>query len=131
MQLPIPPPLSGFQLLPETYVVLIYAFMNLAGEDASGADFETASSLLESMKVCGANEGVEPRLTFTIGAPQFPQPGPETKLVWTCVLPPFLQAQLGIPGAQPGWLMLCKELFRKEMIDEAMARVKRGYDADG
>ena len=38
------------------------------------------------------------------------------------------QAQEGVPGAQPGWLMLCKELFRKELSDEAMGRVKRGYD---
>ena len=42
-------PTSGFKLLPETYVVLIYAFMNLDVE--SGPDLETASSLLESMKV--------------------------------------------------------------------------------
>jgi hypothetical protein len=38
---------------------------------------------------------------------------------------------VGVAEAQPGWLMLCKELFRKEMIDEAMSRVKRGYDTDG
>ena len=44
-------PIPGFQLLPETYVVLIYAFMNLGNEDSSGPDLETASSLLESMKV--------------------------------------------------------------------------------
>ena len=44
----------GFQLLPETYVVLIYAFLNLEAQDgveSAGPDLETAYSLLESMKV--------------------------------------------------------------------------------
>ena len=114
----VPFSLSGFQLLPETYVVLIYAFLNLAGEDKSGADLDTASSLLESMKVWSHSR--------CRGFTMF-----QAEVVFTCVPPPSLQAQVGIPGAQPGWLMLCKELFRKEMIDEAMSRVKRGYDADG
>ncbi|GAX74653.1 hypothetical protein CEUSTIGMA_g2101.t1 [Chlamydomonas eustigma] len=78
---------AGFKLLPETFVVLIYSFLNL--EDAD-PDLETATSLLESMK-----------------------------------------AQEGVEGAQPGWLMLCKELFRKGLSDEAMTVVKRGYDEDG
>ncbi len=33
-------------------------------------------------------------------------------------------------GGQPGWIMLCKELFRRGMTDEAMIRVKKGYDED-
>lgn len=36
-------------------MVLIYAFMNLGNDDDSGPDLETASSLLESMKVYTAN----------------------------------------------------------------------------
>lgn len=37
---------AGFKLLPETFVVLIYAFLN----QEDGADLETAMSLLESMR---------------------------------------------------------------------------------
>ena len=47
---PYAPSSPGFRLLPETYVVLIYAFLNL--ED--GPDVETAVSLLQSMKVRAA-----------------------------------------------------------------------------
>ncbi len=44
---------DGFKLLPETFVVLIYAFVNLDGEEGGGEpDVETASSLVDSMKVC-------------------------------------------------------------------------------
>jgi len=41
---------------------------------------------------------------------------------------PSDQAQEGLSGAQPGWLMMCKELFRLGLTDEAMSLVKRGYD---
>ncbi|KAG1675606.1 hypothetical protein FOA52_014194 [Chlamydomonas sp. UWO 241] len=74
---------AGFKLLPETYVVLIYAFLNLE----TGPDVPTAMSLLESLK-----------------------------------------AQEGVAGGRPGWLMACRELFRKAMPDEAMPLVARGYD---
>ena len=40
----------------------------------------------------------------------------------------FAQAQEGVPGALPGWLMMCKELFRLGLTDEAMSLVKKGYD---
>lgn len=41
-RLPLPP---DIQLLPETYVILIYAFVNLPG----GPDVEQTKALLESM----------------------------------------------------------------------------------
>jgi hypothetical protein len=36
--------------------------------------------------------------------------------------------QEGVAGGRPGWLMACRELFRKSMPDEAMPLVARGYD---